>query len=257
MRLFTLTHFGLGTLLLVAGLTLASAEELKGTPVPLGDDPAIHSTDIHSADIHSAHMHGTGMHGTNMHGADTHNTETPAPPSPPDWQAELEKGLENAFPHGETAHPNHSGLNIKQPGDEDEFNWVLLIPLLAICLSVGGPIFLVAYFGALHYRAKTQRQRELNANIDKLLAAGRDIPVELLRGDEPKRADEMGSRDKGVRNLFLGIGWLIFLTLFFGVEIGALGYIWIALGLSQLVIWKLNNPLPTTTATNNQAGQQD
>lgn len=81
----------------------------------------------------------------------------------------------------------------------------------------------------------------MNANIDKLLAAGRDIPVELLRGDDPRQSDEGGNRNKGVRNLLLGIGGLIFLTIFLGIKIGSIGFIWIALGLSQLIIWKLNN----------------
>lgn len=230
MRLFTLTRFGLGALLLAAGLALASAEELVGTPVPLGDDGAVHIESVHQV---SAPV--------------VPEEPVPTPPPHPDWKVELDKGLHEAFgdhnPHGQH--------------DEGGFDAELLIPIIAMLLLFGGPLFLVAYLGTLRYRAKALRQREINANIDKLLAAGRDIPVELLRGDEPKRTEEIGSRDKGIRNLFLGIGWLIFLTLFFGVEIGALGYIWIALGLSQLVIWKLNNPQPNTKATNHQAVQQD
>ena len=90
-------------------------------------------------------------------------------------------------------------------------------------------------------------------NIDKLLAAGRDIPLELLLGEEPrvvKNTTETGeviytqSDDmmrKGVRNIGLGVGCLIFLTIAFGIEIGSFGFILIGLGVSQVVIWKLSD----------------
>lgn len=228
MKLSTLTHVGLGALLLTAGLTLASAEELVGTPVPLGDDPVI-SSEVAPPTIPSL--------------------DKPHPPVAPhpDWKAELDKELQHAF-------PQHSQNELA--GAVEGLGELAIIPIVALLLIFGGPLLLVGYLGTLHYRSKARRRNDLNTNIDKLLAAGRDIPVELLRGDEPRRAEEIGNRDKGIRNLFLGIGWLLFLTIFFGIEIGSIGFIWIALGLSQLVIWKLNNPASNTTYQA-QVGQQD
>lgn len=228
MKLFTLTRIGLGTLLLgtlllATGLTLASAEELVGTPVPLGNDAV-----------------------TAAEPAVEIAPPAPTPPMPahPDWKVDLDRDLQQAF-----SHPNGDFAEVAEGiGD------LAIIPIVALLLIFGGPVFLVGYLGTLHYRSKAQRRRELNINIDKLIAAGRDIPIELLRGDDPRRAEEIGSRDKGVRNLFLGIGWFLFLTIFFGIEIGSIGFIWIALGLSQLVIWKLNNPV---TSTQPQVAQQD
>jgi Flp pilus assembly protein TadB len=107
-----------------------------------------------------------------------------------------------------------------------------------------------------HYRDKARRQQDINANIDKLLAAGRDIPVELLRGDEPRSASDTGDLSKGIRNLFLGIGLLIFLTALVGFDIGAVGFILIALGCSQTLVWYLNKP-KAGSVTEQQAGQQD
>ena len=53
---------------------------------------------------------------------------------------------------------------------------------------------------------------------------------------------------KGVRNIGLGTGWLIFLTIMFSIEIGSFGFIFIGLGVSQLVIWKLSSPSTNTGA---------
>lgn len=127
-----------------------------------------------------------------------------------------------------------------------------LVPIVAITFSIGGPLFLLIFWISKRYQNRQQRQQSLNANIDKLLAAGRDIPVELLRGDDPKEADLSGNRDKGIRNIAIGVGLLFFLTLFSGLSEGAIGFIWIALGASQVLIWHLNQPKP-----GQQAGSQD
>jgi hypothetical protein len=159
-----------------------------------------------------------------------------------DWQRELDHGLQQAF--GDN---NFDGGN---------FQLALLIPILAVFFIFGGPIFLLCFFLVQHYRAKHRRQQDINANIDKLLAAGRDIPIELLRGDEPKAAMDSGDLAGGVRNLFLGIGLLIFLTALVGFDIGSIGFILIALGCSRVLIWYLNKP-KVGPVTEQQAGQQD
>lgn len=174
-------------------------------------------------------------------------SETEQAPSAPDaqhwqhhnnWERDWEKNLSNAF-----------------GGDHEDsggFHPALLIPLFAIVFIFGGPIVLLILILVFFFGAKRRRQQDINMNIDKLLAAGRDIPVELLRGDEPKVADDTGNQAKGIRNICLGAGWLIFLTIAFDIEVGAVGFIWIGLGLSQVLIWYLNKP----TAIE-QAGQQD
>jgi hypothetical protein len=153
------------------------------------------------------------------------------------WERDWEKNLSQAF----------GGNN-----DESSFHPALLIPLFAILFIFGGPIILLILILFFFFGAKRRRQQDINTNIDKLLAAGRDIPVELLRGDDPKGPEESGNLNKGIRNVFLGAGWLVFLTILFSIEIGAVGFIWIALGASQVLIWHLNKPNGTE-----QAGQQD
>lgn len=154
------------------------------------------------------------------------------------WERDWEKNLSQAF-----------GGDHEDSGD---FHPALLIPLFAIVFIFGGPVILLILILVFFFGAKRRRQQDINMNIDKLLAAGRDIPVELLRGDEPKHDEPVGSRDKGIRNIFLGTGWLVFLTIMVGFDIGSAGFIWIALGASQVLIWYLNRPNVTE-----QAGQQD
>ncbi|MES2824065.1 MAG: DUF6249 domain-containing protein [Pseudomonadota bacterium] len=122
----------------------------------------------------------------------------------------------------------------------------ILIPITAISFSIGGAILLIIVLARLHYRDKERRAQNNNANIDRLLAAGRDIPIELLRGDEPYADNEPSLlRDnvnlhKGLRNVCLGVGLFAFLSILCGIEIGAVGFILIGLGISQLLVWKLS-----------------
>jgi len=130
----------------------------------------------------------------------------------------------------------------------------MLIPIVAMLLLFGGPVLLVIVLAILHYRAKARRQQNINTNIDKLLAAGRDIPVELLLGEDTtfiktqvKGEPVVYERnnvllEKGVKNICVGIGLLIFLTIFLGIKLGSCAFIVIGLGISRLVIWKLSSP---------------
>lgn len=115
----------------------------------------------------------------------------------------------------------------------------LLIPLFAIFFIFGGPVILVIILVVLHYRAKARRERLQSENIAQLLAAGKDVPLDLLRGEETSRAVAEDNLRRGVKNVGIGTGLLLFLTLFLGIGIGSVGFIIIGLGISQLVIWKL------------------
>lgn len=120
-----------------------------------------------------------------------------------------------------------------------EARQALLIPVLAILFIFGGPIAVVLVLIVLYYRAKTRRGRQQSENIARLLEAGREVPVELLRGDEPEGTHGNQSLRKGMTNLGLGIGLLICLTLLDDFSTGSIGFIFIGLGLAQLTIWKL------------------
>jgi hypothetical protein len=225
-------------------LTPGYAAELVGKPVPLG----AHSTVANSLAQASAQSQSQTAQAAVAPIApavpdESEPPEAPVTDSPQDDMHHAMEELRNNFPHG--AGPGFDDFNMSPD---------LLIPIVAMSLLFGGPVLLVIILALLHYRAKARRQQNINANIDKLLAAGRDIPVELLLGEDATVVRRNVSGDvtvyhgddvnmhKGVRNIGLGIGWLIFLTIMFGIKIGAFGFIFIGLGISQVVIWKLSSP---------------
>lgn len=118
---------------------------------------------------------------------------------------------------------------------------------LIVIFCVGGPVLLIIMLVAMHYRAKDRHAKNINANIERLLAAGRDIPIELLRGDDAITGADMEQqrRDanlhKGISNICIGVGIFICLTIIFSIEFGAIGFILVSIGVSRLWIWRLSN----------------
>ena len=240
-------QLALGVLCSLLVVVPAMATELVGKPVPV---TAAHSqaktasaasmtsttTSVKISETHSAGQDPV----TVVIGPDAPEPpealEAPEPPEAPWDENDTDRQVEIAMEHIAPALDKAFGHNGENLGK------ALLIPLFAITFIFGGPVILIIVLAILHYRAKDRRQREINANIDKLLAAGRDIPVELLRGDEPSMVKDDGNLYKGMRNIGLGTGWLIFLTILCGIDVGAIGFIFIGLGISQMIVWKLSSP---------------
>lgn len=173
----------------------------------------------------------------------------PSPPSPDDMN-EMSHDIDGAMDD------LGNGLDevFGRHRDDSGFRPEILIPIVLFSLLFGGPVVVVIVLAWFYYRAKARRQQNINANIDKLLAAGRDIPVELLLGEEAAIRTQTNGftqtaylpdqmmMQKGMRNIGLGTGWLLFLTIMFGIKIGSFGFIFIGLGISQVIIWKLSAP---------------
>lgn len=245
-----MSAFGLALAVTLSGYSLSAyAAELEGTVVSVDSAvPAQAPVDAQPPSLPDA--------------PDTSSpAQPPAPPSAADherwqqdnerwvrdnqhWERDWERNLSEAFGG------DHEGGHDGGPSAIEAF--IVLFSVIALIIFLCSPLILIGVFLVLRHKAKARHQQLLNNNIDKLLAAGRDIPVELLRGDEPKGADDNGNQAKGIRNICLGSAWLAFLTIAWDVEVGAIGLIWIGLGLSQLLIWYLNKP-----AVGEQAGQQD
>jgi|GEM_PF-676388 len=264
MRIIPLAHQALrkfalvGLLLTPFALTPGYAAELVGKPVPLGSQAAHSAVASSTARASAQSQSQTGQPAVApvapMMPDEPEPPEAPAIDSP---QADIHQAMEelrNNFP--QAADPDFGGFNMSPE---------LMIPIVGISLLFGGPVLLVIILSLLHYRAKARRQQNINANIDKLLAAGRDIPVELLLGEDTAvvrrnvsgevtvyQGDDVNMH-KGVRNIGLGTGWLIFLTIMFGIKIGAFGFIFIGLGISQVVIWKLSSPGSSTSLNSRPA----
>lgn len=245
-------------LALICAMPVAHAAELEGTPVPVDGSAPVQIQPDAPAPAAPSNPDAVAPE------------QPPQPPSADDnehwkqdnerwvrdnerqmrdhqnWERDWEKNLSQAFGG------NHENGNGNDDGPSAMEALIVLFSVIALIIFLCSPLILIGVFLVLRHKAKTRHQQALNNNIDKLLAAGRDIPVELLRGDEPKSDEPVGSRDKGIRNIFLGTGWLVFLTIMVGFDVGSAGFIWIALGVSQVLIWYLNRPNGIE-----QAGQQD
>lgn len=118
------------------------------------------------------------------------------------------------------------------------------IAALGIIMVFGLPIFIVAlvlYFGYKNKQAKYKLASEA-------LAAGKEIPQELFRGNVKKDNDDI--LRKGIKNVFLGIGIGVFLWVLTSEEgIAAIGFLIFCIGLGQVVTAYATRPKETNTST--------
>lgn len=205
---FTCTA-GIIALGMLSSASAVSAEELVGTPVPVEADRSPQTMPIPPS---AATVESMARQVAN--------------------EEAIVRNMERIF---------EEGMKGKHGGHPEPLNLDFIVPVVAMLVIFGGPICLLGFLMVLNYRNKRRREANININIDKLLAAGRDIPVELLRGDEPRAADadEDGSLNKGIKNICVGTGLLIFLTMLMGIKIGSVAFILIGLGVSRVLVWKL------------------
>ena len=187
----------------------------------------------------------------------SNNESSQAVVDEPIEDAEIAKQAEPASSAIINNQPEHP-FGIDKHFDSDDTDSTL-VQLVAIFFCVGGPVILVIMLVMMHYRAKERREKNINDNIERLLAAGRDIPIELLRGDEPSANNELSVvRDdinlhKGIKNVCLGVGLFVCLTIMFSIEFGAIGFIVLSVGASQLWVWKLSGSKRNLANDNSQA----
>ncbi len=277
MKITLLAHQVIGKLALIGllfaplALTPSYAAELVGKPVPVGAQAATVAAAQASSEAQVAAKNAAVANGATATKAPIASVAPAAPSEPiaPDEPTPAEPPIapELCAPNGVLQNTDELRRAIDELRDSihhempSDFGGVtndpnVIIPVVAMVLLFGGPILLLIVLVILHYRAKARRQQNINLNIDKLLAEGKDIPLEMLLGEEaavmkpsiPVRQGivlatprDDSTMQKGVRNIGLGTGWLIFLTIMFDIEIGSFGFIFIGLGISQLVIWKLSS----------------
>ena len=128
--------------------------------------------------------------------------------------------------------PDTSSSNTMSFNDDFPFqtktNGKGLIPIIAIVMGIGLPMFIV--FIAFYFRYKNKKaQYRL---VEQALAAGQPIPESMF-----KQNLDSDIRVKGIKNTFLGLGLFIFLwalTDEFGLR--CIGLLIMFTGLGQLVI---------------------
>jgi hypothetical protein len=122
---------------------------------------------------------------------------------------------------------------------EDVPWWVGIVASLAIVFTLGLPIIIVALILYFAYR----RRRLAHETINRYLASGKDVPPEVMQNlfkDAGTAASTPKSNlHKGTVNTGLGLG-IIICFYAVGIEfLAAIGFIFLFVGLAQLLIWKL------------------
>ncbi len=149
---------------------------------------------------------------------------------PDSFERAISNELQSAFPERE----------------RESFSWALLIPIVAMAFVFGGPIALIIVIAVLHYRSKNRRA-QIKAELTlKALETGRELPPELTKQNSSDTPE--ANLRKGIKNIGLGIGIVAGISFLVGFDIGALGFVLVAIGAAQLVLWKLENPKPKDAA---------
>lgn len=111
-----------------------------------------------------------------------------------------------------------------------------LAGVLAILLIFGGPVLIVAI---VSYNNRRKRQM-VHETIDRVIAQGKDVPVELLDAlDKPRNGKTALAR--GSVNIAIGVALGAMLFALAGPDVATIGLIPLCIGLAQLLVWKLEN----------------
>lgn len=137
-----------------------------------------------------------------------------------------------------------SNTTISATNDDDfPFNFdgqhfgsaALLIPIIAIIMGCGLPIFIIFITFFFRYKNKKAKYRL----AEQALASGQPIPEGMFS----EQRVENDIQTKGIKNTFMGIGLFIFLWALTGnFGIGCIGLLIMFTGLGQLVICYTQKP---------------
>lgn len=124
-------------------------------------------------------------------------------------------------------------------GEDDDSSSGEIIGALSVLLLFGGPILIVAI---VSYNNRRKRQM-VHETIDRIIAQGKDVPVELLDALDKGRNNGKSMLSRGTVNVALGIGIGAFL---YAVSddsgVATIGLIPLCIGAAQLLVWKLERP---------------
>jgi hypothetical protein len=112
-----------------------------------------------------------------------------------------------------------------------------LAPVVALLVIFGGPVFIVAIVSR-----NNRRKREMvHQTIDRIIEQGKDVPVELLDALD-KGSNGKSGLARGTVNIAIGLGIGGMFLANAGVGAASIGLIPLAIGLAQLLVWKLEAP---------------
>jgi hypothetical protein len=124
-------------------------------------------------------------------------------------------------------------------GSFGEFANSALIPIVAIFMVFGAPLIALVVIVYFVMRGRQRRQQLQKETIQQFLDAGQQVPDAVLYQQTPETRPEQYLR-QGIVLVGLGAGVFIFLTALTGIQIGSLGLVFVAVGIAQMIVWKLS-----------------
>lgn len=125
------------------------------------------------------------------------------------------------------------------------------IAALSIIMIFGLPIFIVAILLYFSYKNKQAKYKLAS----EALAAGKEVPENLFKNNPQK--ENVDVLQKGIKNVFLGIGLGVFLWVLTEEKgIAAIGFLIFCIGIGQVVIAYATRPKGTDTHSDTDIEKQ-
>ena len=113
-----------------------------------------------------------------------------------------------------------------------------IVAIIAIIFTLGMPIIIVAAVLYFAYR----RRRLAHDTINQFLSSGKEIPPEIMQNlfkEAGTAATPKNNLHRGTVNASIGLGMVIGFSIIDAEFLAAIGFIFLLVGLAQLLIWKL------------------
>ena len=125
------------------------------------------------------------------------------------------------------------------------------IAALSIIMIFGLPVFIVAILLYFSYKNKQAKYKLAS----EALAAGKEVPENLFKNNPQK--ENVDVLQKGIKNVFLGIGLGVFLWVLTEERgIAAIGFLIFCIGMGQVVIAYATRPKGTDTHSDTDIEKQ-
>lgn len=123
--------------------------------------------------------------------------------------------------------------------DDDGFGFLqAIVAIVAIVFTLGMPIIIVSLIMYSSYR----RRRLAHETITQYVSSGKEIPPEIMQNlfkDAGATQTPRTNLHKGSVNTGIGLGMVVGFSLIDVEFLAAIGFIFLLVGLAQLLIWKL------------------
>lgn len=131
----------------------------------------------------------------------------------------------------------HVKISPAQDDDQETASARSLKELMAVFGLFIAPFLVIFSMAKIKSAERIKRLQNRDALIEKFLAAGKEIPQEIFseHNDSPQKNSHF---HKGVMNIALGAGLSLLLSVIIELKFGAIGLVFVILGISRLFLWK-------------------